>query len=414
MNYSLKHADKVIKGTVQLPASKSLSNRALMIQVLCQDAFTIYNISKAKDTQILQESLNSCSSEINVNDAGTCMRFLTAFLALKNEAVVLKGSKRMHQRPIAPLVKALNELGANISYLEKECYPPIKIEAGNLAGGKISVEGSISSQFISALLLIAPLLKGGLSIEICGLLVSKSYLEMTLNIMSFFGIEYSWEKQWIHIREQAYQAKDISIENDWSSAAFWFEIAALAQEAHIILEGMTQTSWQGDASLLKIFSTLGVTYDFQNDQLHISKTGFEKKPHYCYDLISTPDLAQPLCCTLAGLETSFVLKGLSTLNIKESQRIKALKNELLKLGFETTISEDSIESSSQAKITSSDIVHIKTYQDHRMAMSFAPLSLVCDEISISDIQHVEKSYPHFWEDLKKVGFTIKSLAHSNK
>lgn len=413
MNYSLKHTDKVIKGTVQLPASKSLSNRALMIQALCQDTFTIHNISKAKDTLILQESLQNSSSELNINDAGTCMRFLTAFLALKNKAVVLKGSKRMHQRPIAPLVKALNELGANISYLENEGYPPIKIDPGSLVGGKISIEGSISSQFISALLLIAPLLKGGLSIQICGRLVSKSYLEMTLKIMSFFGIKYNWEKQWIHISEQAYEAKDISIENDWSSAAFWFEIAALAQEAHIVLEGMAQTSWQGDASLLRIFSTLGVTHRFQNNQLHIFKTGFKQKPYYCYDLISTPDLAQPLCCTLVGLEASFVLKGLSTLKIKESQRIMALKNELLKLGFETTISEDSIESSSQAKITSSDLVHIKTYQDHRMAMSFAPLSLVCNGIIISDIQHVEKSYPHFWEDLKKVGFIIESLAHSN-
>ena len=410
MNYLIEHPSKIVKGKVSLPASKSLSNRALIIQAICKGAFSISNLSEAKDTQVLKEALENLSSTINIDDAGTSMRFLTAFFSIQKQEVVLKGSERMHERPIAPLVEALNTLGANISYLEKEGYPPIYIKKGNVQGGTIEVNCTISSQFISALLLIAPALPGGLTINLQGNLVSKSYIEMTLKMMAYFGIEYNWNSQTIQIKEQQYQAKKICIENDWSAVTFWLEIVAIAEKAQIELNGLCENSWQGDIKALSIFSKLGVNYKFNNNQLILYKDK-KKTPNNQLNLIETPDIAQAICCTYAGLQKQLKATGLSTLKIKETDRILALQNELKKLALNTKISQDSILIRDFNKHTG--IPFIKTYQDHRMAMSFAPLALCFGKIIIENVDVVKKSYPTFWEELEKVGFTIGSSIDSN-
>lgn len=410
MNYLIEHPEKLVKGNINLPASKSLSNRALIIQSLCKESFYISNLSEAKDTKVLEEALKSTTSEINIGDAGTSMRFLTALLGSKNQEVIISGSNRMHERPIAALVEALNTLGANISYLEKEGYPPLHIQKGNIQGGEITIDSGISSQFISALLLIAPTLKRGLTIKLKGELVSKSYLEMTLKMMAYFGIKYSWNSQTIQIKEQQYQSKDISIESDWSAASFWLEIVSLAKDANVNLIGLKKSSWQGDSASLDIFSKLAVDYHFEGNKLHLQKS---ENKHFTndFDLVETPDLAQPICCTFAGLKRPLTLKGLSTLKVKETDRIIALQSELKKMGVNINIIQETIQINS-FKNTSA-IASIRTHQDHRMAMSFAPLSLIHDKVIIEDISVVEKSYPNYWEDLKKVGFKIKPLVHSN-
>lgn len=410
MNYLIEHPSKIIKGKVSLPASKSLSNRALIIKAICKEAFSISNLSQAKDTQVLKQALENFSNTINTDDAGTSIRFLTAFFSIQKQEVVLRGSKRMHERPIAPLVEALNTLGANISYLEKKGYPPLHIQKGNIQGGTIQVNCTISSQFISALLLIAPTLSGGLTINLKGNLVSKTYLEMTLKMMAYFGIEYNWNSQTIQIKEQKYQAKDIDIENDWSAVTFWLEIIAIAEKAHIKLNGLHKNSWQGDIKALSIFSKLGVNYQFDNNQLILFKEP-KKRPNSQLNLIETPDLAQAICCTYAGLQKRLKLTGLSTLKIKETDRISALHSELKKLGINTKITQNSILINDFYEHIGTPL--IETHQDHRLAMSFAPLALRFGKIIIEDVDVVKKSYPTFWEELQKVGFTIFPATDSN-
>jgi len=410
MNYLIEHPSKLVKGKVSLPASKSLSNRALIIQALCKETFSISNLSKAKDTKVLKEALENSSNKINIDDAGTSMRFLTAFFSIQKKEVVLKGSERMHDRPIAPLVEALNSLGANISYLEKEGYPPLHIQKGNIQGGTIQVNSTVSSQFISALLLIAPTVSGGLTINLQGNLVSKSYIETTLKMMSYFGIESNWSSQKIQIKEQQYQAKNICIENDWSAVTFWLEIVALAEKAQIELNGLYRESWQGDIKALSIFLKLGVNYQFKNNHLILFKEP-KQTPKIQLNVIETPDLAQAICCTYAGLQQQLEITGLSTLKIKETNRISALHSELGKLGINTKISQDSILIKDFNKHIGIPI--IKTHQDHRMAMSFAPLTLCFGKLIIENIDVVKKSYPTFWEELEKVGFTIAPATDSN-
>ena len=410
MNYLIEHPSKLVKAKIILPASKSLSNRALIIQALCKEYFSISNLSQSKDTQVLKDALENYSNTINIDDAGTSMRFLTAFFSMQKQEVVLKGSERMHERPIAPLVEALNALGANISYLEKEGYPPLHIQKANIQGGTIQVNCTISSQFISALLLIAPTLSGGLTINLQGNMVSKSYLEMTLKMMAYFGIEYNWNSQKIQIKEQLYQAKDICIEKDWSAVTFWLEIAAIAEKAQIELDGLYKDSWQGDTKALSIFSKLGVNYQFKNNQLILFKEP-KNTPKNQLNLIETPDLAQAICCTYAGLQQQLEVTGLSTLRIKETDRISALQSEFKKLGINTKISQESILINEFNKHIETPI--IKTYQDHRMAMSFAPLALRFGKLIIEDVDVVKKSYPKFWEELEKAGFTITPATDSN-
>jgi len=385
MNYKVSHHSKVVNCTIDLPASKSISNRLLIIQSLCTEDFQIKNLSNSDDTLALKKALTSDAKTIDVGAGGASFRFLTSFLATQEgREFIITGTARMKERPIKALVEALQNIGAEIEYVEKEGYPPLRIKGSTMKGGEISIDGGVSSQFISALLLIAPTLKNGLNLKIEGKIVSKPYIEMTLKLMHEFGVESSWNRNKIEVKPQKYIAKDFAVESDWSAAAFWFEIGSLAEKCNIKLNGLQQNSIQGDAKASELFENLGVSFIFENNTLILTKNKTIKFPKHI-NLINSPDMYQPLKCSLFALDLHPEITGLKTLKYKETNRIMAVKNELQKL--------------SSNKI-------IETYKDHRMAMGFAPLSLKFGELKIQDAEVVSKSYPDFWEDLQKGGFTI--------
>ena len=387
MNYKISHPTKVVNCEIDLPSSKSISNRLLIIKALCKEKFLIKNLSESDDTILLKNALNSKEKTINVSHAGTSFRFLTSFLSIqKGKEFILNGSDRMKERPIKELVNSLQELGVKIEYLEKEDFPPLKIIGTEIDGGEIEIDGTISSQFISSLLLIAPNLRNGLILKIKGELVSKSYVLMTLKLMGEFGINWTWNKDVITILKQEYVAKNYTVESDWSAATFWFQSASLSEKCKIILRGLNEESIQGDSACKKIFKDLGVDSVFKNGDLILTKNK-RISPSETYNLIETPDIYQSLKCTLFALNKDSEFTGIQTLKNKETDRITAVENELLKLNT--------------PKI-------IETYNDHRMAMSFAPLSLKFEELQISNPGVISKSYPNYWKDLKKGGFKISS------
>ena len=387
MNYKISHPTKVVNCEIDLPSSKSISNRLLIIKALCKEKFLIKNLSESDDTILLKNALNSKEKTINVSHAGTSFRFLTSFLSIqKGKEFILNGSDRMKERPIKELVNSLQELGVKIEYLEKEDFPPLKIIGTEIDGGEIEIDGTISSQFISSLLLIAPNLRNGLILKIKGELVSKSYVLMTLKLMGEFGINWTWNKDVITILKQEYVAKNYTVESDWSAATFWFQSASLSEKCKIILRGLNEESIQGDSACKKIFKDLGVDSVFKNGDLILTKNK-RISPSETYNLIETPDIYQSLKCTLFTLNKDSEFTGIQTLRNKETDRIAAVENELLKLNT--------------PKI-------IETYNDHRMAMSFAPLSLKFEELQISNPGVISKSYPNYWKDLKKGGFKISS------
>jgi 3-phosphoshikimate 1-carboxyvinyltransferase len=387
MNYKISHPTKVVNCEIDLPSSKSISNRLLIIKALCKKKFLIKNLSESDDTILLKNALNSKEKTINVSHAGTSFRFLTSFLSIqKGKEFVLNGSDRMKERPIKELVNSLQELGVKIEYLEKEDFPPLKIIGTEIDGGEIEIDGTISSQFISSLLLIAPNLKNGLILKIKGELVSKPYVLMTLKLMGEFGINWTWNKDVITILKQEYVAKNYTVESDWSAATFWFQSASLSEKCKIILRGLNEESIQGDSACKKIFKDLGVDSVFKNGDLILTKNK-RISPSETYNLIETPDIYQSLKCTLFALNKDSEFTGIQTLRNKETDRITAVENELLKLNT--------------PKI-------IETYNDHRMAMSFAPLCLKFGELQISNPGVISKSYPNYWKDLKKGGFKISS------
>ena len=387
MNYKISHPTKVVNCEIDLPSSKSISNRLLIIKALCKEKFLIKNLSESDDTILLKNALNSKEKTINVSHAGTSFRFLTSFLLIqKGEKFILNGSDRMKERPIKELVNSLQELGVKIEYLEKEDFPPLKIIGTEIDGEEIEIDGTISSQFISSLLLIAPNLRNGLILKIKGELVSKPYLLMTLKLMGKFGINWTWNNDVITILKQEYVAKNYTVESDWSAATFWFQSASLSEKCKIILRGLNEESIQGDSACKKIFKDLGVDSVFKNGDLILTKNK-RISPSETYNLIETPDIYQSLKCTLFALNKDSEFTGIQTLRNKETDRITAVENELLKLNT--------------PKI-------IETYDDHRMAMSFAPLSLKFEELQISNPGVISKSYPNYWKDLKKGGFKISS------
>jgi len=387
MNYKISHPTKVVNCEIDLPSSKSISNRLLIIKALCKEKFLIKNLSESDDTILLKNALNSKEKTINVSHAGTSFRFLTSFLSIqKGKEFILNGSDRMKERPIKELVNSLQGLGVKIEYLEKEDFPPLKIIGTEIDGGEIEIDGTISSQFISSLLLIAPNLKNGLILKIKGKLVSKSYVLMTLKLMGEFGINWTWNKEVITILKQEYVAKNYTVESDWSAATFWFQSASLSEKCKIILRGLNEESIQGDSACKEIFKDLGVDSVFKNGNLILTKNK-RISPSETYNLIETPDIYQSLKCTLFTLKKDSEFTGIQTLKNKETDRIAAVENELLKLNT--------------PKI-------IETYNDHRMAMSFAPLSLKFEELQISNPGVISKSYPNYWKDLKKGGFKISS------
>lgn len=430
MVYKVSLKRPVITGDIHLVSSKSESNRVLLIQALCSTPFKIHNLSEADDTQLLTSLLNSKKKVLDCGNAGTVLRFLTAYFAMqKGRTVVLTGTARMKERPIGKLVEMLRKLGAQINYLEKTGYAPIEIQGTDLKGGYLEADASISSQFISALLLIAPLLPQSLTLELNGTIVSKPYIQMTLGLMQHFGINSKWEGNMIKINPQPYRANDYTVENDWSSASYWYEIAALSERVNVTLHGLKKESLQGDSIVAGIYTDFGIQTTYLKDKIHLTKTSERthnyintaypnELPHFTYDFVHHPDLMQTIGVTTASLKMGATFSRVKNLKIKESDRIQTLKIELKKLGAKlkevdlgSEIDEHddvSIEISPAELKSVSETLVIETHNDHRIAMAFAPLAIKLGSIHIENPNVVKKSYPNFWEDLKTVGFEIKA------
>jgi len=381
----------------------------LIIRALAATHAPLSNLSDSDDTYVLQQALEANQNLKDVGHAGTAMRFLTAYLASIPGKVTLTGSARMKERPIGALVSALRKLGASIEYVEMEGYPPLRISGGEIKGGNIEIEAGISSQFISALMMIGPVLEGGLFIELTGEVVSATYIEMTLALMKRCGINASFNGKQIIVPEMPYVVNEFSVESDWSGASYWFQIAALLPGSSIRLPHLSEDSLQGDAALVQIFEALGVKSQFREDGVLLRSGSGEMPGRLDYDFTGCPDLVQTCAVTLCSLGIPFRFTGTRTLRVKETDRIAALEAELRKFGY-VLISEKKGEWMSWNGSTceaESDPV-IQTYHDHRMAMAFAPLAIQKERIFIEDPGVVSKSYPGFWEDLIKAGFTISA------
>jgi 3-phosphoshikimate 1-carboxyvinyltransferase len=397
----ISSVNKTIYGSLDLESSKSISNRLLIIKELCKTKFEIQNLSNARDTKILFEILSNYKTRkgLNCEDAGTALRFIIAFLATREGIWKVSGSKRMHERPIKPLIDSLVKLGANIHYLENKGFPPIEIKSEKLSSGKLKLPGNISSQFISALLLIAPTIKGGLNLEITSKVLSKPYIDMTLGLMSEFGIEYSWENNLIKVKEQNYLSKNIEVENDWSAASFWYSFLALSKSGEIKIPNLYANSLQGDSVLSVIYSKLGIKTEFSEDSTVLFKTKNIAK-ELELDLSNNPDLALPIIVTCCGLGIKAHLMGLESLKVKESNRLECIKKELEKFNVISSINDYSIKIKENQKIVQPTSI-IKCHNDHRIAMSIAPLCMKVDSIKFDNKEVVNKSYPKFWEDFDR-------------
>ena len=400
----IKSPNIILDMPVTLPASKSISNRLLIIHALSQNG-EITNLSDAEDTVVLQTLLHEMPSTFDVGHAGTAYRFLTAFLSITKGEHILTGSDRMKERPIAPLVEALRNLGANIEYLEKDGFPPLKIVGQDLVGGKVEIESSTSSQFISALMLIAPKLKNGLEIVLKGDVVSKPYLEMTAALMRSCNTKVDFTGNTIKIPSANYSFENIEVEYDWSAAGFWYELVAIARLPHLLLSGVKPESIQGDSRVIELFKLFGVQSKFDNEGLHLSFTDSEIECPRILDFKETPDLVQPFLAMIAAKNFNMVLSGTRNLQFKETDRLQAMKNELKKFGAEIDIADDSVLMLKGFNAELSQPISIKTYQDHRMAMALAPLSVFGDLV-IENAEVVVKSYPSYWNEMKKLGFEI--------
>ncbi|MFV0265879.1 MAG: 3-phosphoshikimate 1-carboxyvinyltransferase [Draconibacterium sp.] len=408
MNYQISAAIKNLSGTIQLPASKSISNRALIIHALSYSPYPIHNLSDSDDTKVLQAALFSNSNKFDIGHAGTAMRFLTAFLAKVVGEWEITGSERMKQRPIKILVDALTELGANIEYLGEEGCPPLKIFGSHLKGKTIQLDGSVSSQYITALLLIAPTLEGGLTLNLRGDITSRSYIKLTLELMAKFGIRYQWHKNEIIVPEQRYFPIDFTCEADWSGASYWYQIMALVDSGEILMENLVLNSLQGDADIAAWFEHFGVESIQEKSGVILSKTKNNQPDRLDLDFIENPDVAQTMACLCVAKGIPFHFMGLKTLKIKETDRIAALQNELAKFGA-TLVEPAHGELAWDGKLdmeTKEELPLVKTYHDHRMALAFAPMALAGLPMRIEDPMVVTKSYPEFWNDLKKIGFEV--------
>lgn len=396
---------EILDGNIQLPSSKSICNRALIINALAYSAYEIENLSDCDDTRVVVDVLNSNSSDFNVGAAGTAMRFLTAFLSKVVGEWTITGSERMKQRPIKVLVEALNSLGAKIEYVEKEGYPPLKIFGSALQGGEIDLDGSISSQYISALLMIAPTMQKGLTIDLKGNLISRPYISLTLKLMEDFGVKSEWNKGKIRVEPQTYQPVKFTVESDWSAASYWYQILALKGEGKIFLRGLEKGSYQGDAKVAEQFALLGVHTSYVKEGVLLTTTG-EVASSFNYNFIEQPDLAQTFVVTCCLMNVPFSFSGLQSLKIKETDRIAALIAEMKKLGYVVKEVDNGVMEWSGEKTQVAEDLAIDVYEDHRMAMAFAPAAIKIAGIKIKDPHVVSKSYPLFWQDLKSVGFII--------
>ena len=398
---------------IKLPASKSISNRALIIHALTGGSIIPENLSDCDDTEVVIHALEQMPEVIDIKAAGTAMRFMTAFLAATEHGEhVITGTERMQHRPIKILVDALRQLGADIAYEKEEGFPPLRIKGATLDGGQLEVAGNISSQYISALLLIGPMLRKGLTLRLLGDTISRPYIDLTLWTMREFGADAEWTAvDTITIQPKPYESRPYIIENDWSAASDWYEIVALSDdpEAEVCLEGLMDGSKQGDSSVRYIFSLLGVKTTFGTRKSGVpTKVTLTKSGHRVnrleYDFVNVPDLAQTFVCTCCAMGVPFHFTGLQTLKIKETDRIAALKTEMAKLGYQLeAINDCELKwDGLKSQISNSPI---DTYDDHRMALAFAPLAMK-SPISINNPQVVSKSYPRFWEDLESANFNI--------
>ena len=401
--------------TIELPASKSISNRALIIHMLSGGATLPQNISDCDDTEVIVEAMRqNLPPEINIKAAGTAMRFMTAYLSLTTGTHVLTGTERMKHRPIGTLVDALRMLDADIEYVDEQGFPPLRITGKALQGGDLEMSGSISSQYISAMLMIGPMMERGLTLHLTGDIISRPYIDLTLWMMNEYGAHAEWTSaDTITVEAKPYQPRDYFIENDWSAASYWYELLALSDdpEATVRLTGLTDGSKQGDSVTRYIFSLLGVKTVFQTKKQGVPQTVTLKRNGRCvpkleYDFVNSPDLAQTFVVTCLAKNIPFHFKGLSTLKIKETDRIEALKREARKLGFVVESRNDSELLWEGLRCEPDYEAGIDTYEDHRMALAFAPFALKQPGLIINNPQVVSKSYPKFWEDLEAAGFEV--------
>ncbi|AEM71026.1 3-phosphoshikimate 1-carboxyvinyltransferase [Allomuricauda ruestringensis DSM 13258] len=400
--------DSKIQKAIAITGSKSETNRSLLLQALFPN-IKIENLSNSDDGEVMQKGLSKSTGEVDIHHAGTAMRFLTAYFASQEgKQVVLTGSQRMQERPIKVLVEALRSLGADIDYAKKEGCPPLKISGKKLEKSQVSLPANISSQYISALLLIAPSLENGLDLELIGKITSVPYIKMTLALLEQIGVQTSFEGNKISVApKEAVANTTLVVESDWSSASYFYSIAAMCKVGtEIQLSSYKQSSLQGDSVLAEIYKDFGVETTFSNNIILLKKTTEVKSDHLEYDLSNAPDTAQTIAVTCLGLGIGCHLTGLHTLPIKETDRLAALQTELGKFGATVDIDSESLTLKPQSNLKTG--VAVDTYNDHRMAMAFGPLALKVDFV-MNDAEVVSKSYPDFWNDLKTLGFGIEEL-----
>lgn len=391
---------KNIEVSIQLPASKSISNRALILNALAYGEPNIENLSDCDDTRVMVKALDSNNTKFNIGAAGTAMRFLTAFLSKQVGEWEITGSERMQQRPIGLLVDALNSLGARIEYIKRGGYPPLKIYGSALMGGEIRLNGGVSSQYISALMMIAPYMHNGLKIILEGKVISVPYIQMTRSMMQEFGVTANFSDNIIDIRPQSYHPIPYRVESDWSAASYWYEILAIAGSGKVLLKGLRENSSQGDSKVAELFNELGVTTQYEADGVLLIPNN--NKPRFFeYDFVDQPDLAQTfaVCCCMKNIP--FLFSGLQSLKIKETDRIAALINELGKLGYVLEEPTEGMLGWKGHRDKGQEQVIIDTYEDHRMAMAFAPAALL-QALTIKNPEVVTKSYPDFWNDFARI------------
>ena len=417
---SLKiRSGRLLRGRIVLPASKSISGRALVINALSGSSLLPDNLSDSDDTQAMLNALREMPEVIDIGAAGTAMRFLTAYLSVTPGTHTITGTERMKHRPIGILVDALRTLGADIAYEGEEGFPPLRIAGRNdIEGGELSVPGDVSSQYISALLMIAPTLKKGLRLTLTGQIASRPYLDMTVSMMRDFGAEVEWiAKDVIEVKPGSYRQRPYHIESDWSAASYWYEMIALSPDAgaQVELVGLHHDSIQGDSKVWQLMSELGVATEYYEEPdgteiIRLRKTG-NLACHFCHDFSHQPDLAQTFAVTCAMLDVPFRLVGLQSLRIKETDRIAALVEELGKIvcleGNDSELLWEGFYNIDDLELLPFEEFTFDTYDDHRMAMALAPVCLrTGGEIVINNPEVVSKSYPHYWDDLEKVGFSI--------
>jgi 3-phosphoshikimate 1-carboxyvinyltransferase len=407
MNLLLQTTHSNLKAQIAITGSKSETNRLLLLQALFPN-ITLANTSNSDDSEVMQKALKGNEEIVDIHHAGTAMRFLTAFFAVsEGREVILTGSQRMSERPIKVLVGALEQLGAIISYEKEVGYPPIRIKGQKITASKVTIAANVSSQYISALMLVASKLENGIEINLEGEITSAPYIKMTLALLNDLDIKTSFEGSVIKVYPKAaIAAKEMTVESDWSSASYFFSLAALSETASISLSSYKETSLQGDSALVEIYKKMGVAAHFDGGKMTLAKVPDFKFQNVDFELNNTPDIAQTIVVTCLGLGIGCYLTGLHTLKIKETDRLEAIKIELTKLGAEISVTNDSLTLLASNAITPN--IKIATYNDHRMAMAFAPLALKVP-IIIENAEVVSKSYPDFWEDLKNLGFNITKL-----